>query len=391
MADSCDNLEAQLRESFCYAEVNLSNYAHNLAQIKAHLPMNAKILAVIKANAYGCGIAEIAKSACEWGVYALGVARMDEALIVREALPDAKILILGYTPKELLQTAIAHNIQLCVYHKDIAESISIEAQRQNKIAQIHIKIDTGMGRIGFLCDESNANDSLNAVQSIANLPNIQSAGIGTHFSSADEADLAYTQMQVARYCDFTKALESRGIKGFIRHCSNSAGIFSYPQGVFDMVRVGIVSYGISPLPALPVNLKPVLSLKARVVHIKTLPKGSAISYGRTFITPKTMRIATICAGYADGYSRLLSNKGEVLIRGIRAKVVGSVCMDQLCVDISDIKDAQIGDSAVLFGVDEWGNEISPDELAQKIGTISYEVLCAVSNRVPRIYKDALSF
>ena len=388
MADSCDNLEVQLRESFCYAEVNLSNYAHNLAQIRAHLPKSAKILAVIKANAYGCGIAEIAKSAFECGVYALGVARMDEALIVREALPSAKILILGYTPKELLQTAIAHNIELCVYHKEIAEAISREAQRQNKIAQIHIKIDTGMGRIGFLCDESN--DSLNIVESIAKLPNIQISGVFTHFSSADEADLAYTQMQVRRYCDFVKALKSRGIKGFMRHCSNSAGIFSYPQGIFDMVRVGIVSYGISPLPALPVNLKPVLSLKARVVHIKTLPKDCAISYGRTFTTLKTMRIATICAGYADGYSRLLSNKGEVLIRGIRAKVVGSVCMDQLCVDISDIKDAQIGDSAVLFGVDEWGNEISPDELAQKIGTISYEVLCAVSNRVPRIYKDALS-
>ncbi|MGX3010178.1 alanine racemase [Helicobacter sp. 23-1044] len=377
-------------ESFCFAEVNLANYAHNLAQIKAHLPLNAKILAVIKANAYGCGIAEIAKSAYKCGVYALGVARMDEALIVREALPEAKILILGYTPKELLNTAIAHNIELCVYHKDIAKSISREAQRQNKTAQIHIKIDTGMGRIGFLCDESNANDLLNDAQSISKLPNIQIAGIFTHFSSADEADLGYTQMQVARYCDFVKALESRGIKGFIRHCSNSAGIFSYPKSAFDMVRVGIVSYGISPLPALPVNLKPVLSLKARVVHIKTLPKDCAISYGRTFITPKTMRIATICAGYADGYSRLLSNKGEVLIRGIRAKVVGSVCMDQLCVDISDIKDAQIGDSAVLFGVDEWGNEISADELAQKIGTISYEIICAVSNRVPRVYKGALS-
>lgn len=373
-------------ESFCFAEVNLAHYAHNLAQIRAHLPQGAKILAVIKANAYGCGIAEIAKMACKCGVYALGVARMDEALIVRDALIEARILILGYTPKELIETAIAHNIELCVYHKDIAEAISLEAQRQNKIAHIHIKIDTGMGRIGFLCDESNVQDSLNAVESIAKLPNIQIAGIFTHFSSADESDLAYTQMQVRRYDDFIKALESCGITGFIRHCSNSAGIFSYPQGIFDMVRVGIVSYGISPIPQMPLKLKPVLSLKARVVHIKTLPKNYAISYGRTFITPKTMRIATICAGYADGYSRLLSNKGEVLIRGKRAKVVGNVCMDQLCVDISDIKDAKIGDCAVLFGVDEWGNEISPDELAQKIGTISYEIICAVSNRVPRIYK-----
>ncbi len=505
---------------YCFAEVNLANYAHNLGEIKRYLPQGTKIMAVIKANAYGCGIVEIAKTAIECGIYALGVARIDEALIVRNALPNARILILGYTAKEFLEKAIAQNIELCVYHKDIAEAISREAVAQGKIARIHIKIDTGMGRIGYLCGgnsfwgnhlrcfgdkisldepqvlsrsfrakttqsttaipsvvdstqsvesskknsasahqispdswckkteskgavvppadfllesekrgsppksekrqllarrgsvvggaallrkekgesnklknddlvESNTDSALDEIESIANLPSVQIAGVFTHFSSADEDDLSYTKMQCDRYSAFVEALESRGIRGFIRHCSNSAGIFSYPKGVFDMVRVGIISYGISPFASatLPIALKPVLSLKARVVHIKTLPKGSAISYGRTFTTSASAQIATVCVGYADGYSRLLSNKAEVLIRGKRAKVVGSVCMDQICVDISGIDGVQIGDEAVLFGVDEWGNEISPDELAHKIGTISYEIICAVSNRVPRVYRD----
>ena len=376
-----------MSEQYCFAEVNLSHYAHNLCEIKRYLPKSAKIMAVIKANAYGCGIVEIAKKAVECGIYSLGVARIDEALIVREALPQAKILILGYTPKELLKSAIAHNIELCVYHREIAEAISREATRQGKIAQIHIKIDTGMGRIGYLCDESNADFALNEITQISQLKNIHIAGIFTHFSSADEENLSYTKMQCDRYSEFVKRLEMRGIRGFIRHCANSAGIFSYPQSVFDMVRVGIVSYGINPFlnVALPISLKPVLSLKARVVHIKTLPKDSAVSYGRTFITNAPTKIATISVGYADGYSRLLSNKAEVLIRGIRAKVVGNVCMDQICVDISEIERVEIGDCAVLFGVDECGNEISADELAQKIGTISYEVICAVSNRVHRVY------
>lgn len=370
----------------CFAEVNLSNYAHNLGEIRRYLPKGAKIMAVIKANAYGCGIVEIAKKAIECGIYSLGVARINEALIVRNALPHAKIVVLGYTME--VDLAIANNIELCVYHRDIAEAISREAVAQGKIAQIHIKIDTGMGRIGYLCDKSSADSTLDEITQISQLKNIHIAGIFTHFSSADEEDLSYTKMQCDRYSAFVKRLEMRGIRGFIRHCANSAGIFSYPQSVFDMVRVGIVSYGINPFlgVALPISLKPVLSLKARVVHIKTLPKGSAVSYGRTFITNAPTKIATISVGYADGYSRLLSNKSEVLVRGKRAKVVGNVCMDQICVDISGIKGVEIGDCAVLFGVDECGNEISADELAQKIGTISYEVLCAVSNRVRRVYR-----
>ncbi len=332
--------------------------------------------------------------------------------MVRKALPCAKILILGYTPKECLKSAIAHNIEMCVYHEKIAALISREATKQGKIARLHIKIDTGMGRIGYCvesrdCDSADFADggnssnsaksresggfegALSAVESIAKLPNISIAGVFTHFSSADSTnreDLAYTQRQFEIYSDFVKALESRGIRGFLRHCSNSAGIFSFKQGVLDMVRVGIVSYGISVFADTSGLLKPVMSFKTRIIHIKTLPPNHAVSYGRTFVTHKPMRIATLSVGYADGYSRLLSNKAEVLIHGRRAKIVGNICMDQCMADISGIDGVEIGDEAVLFGCDDLGNAISADEIAQKMGTISYEVLCGISGRVPRVDK-----
>lgn len=368
---------------YCFAEINLSNYAQNLAQIKAYLPHSTKIMAVIKANAYGHGIVEIAKKAVECGIYALGVARIDEALIVREALPRARIVILGYTPEIALDSAIANDIEICVFHREIAESVSQKARAQGKIAQIHIKLDTGMGRIGFLCYETSIDSAISEILAISKLENIKISGIFTHFSSADEADLGYTQMQMERYVRVIRGLKARGISDFIRHSANSAGIFNHPQSVFDMVRVGIASFCGSEFA--PLKLKPVMSFKARVVHIKTLPKGSAISYGRTFITQKPSKIATLCVGYADGYSRALSNRAEVLICGKRAKVVGNVCMDQLCVDVSGIENVEIGAVATLFGVDEFGGEISANELAGKIGTISYEILCAVSARVERIY------
>lgn len=382
---------------YCFAEISLLNYAHNLNEIKQFLPKNTKILAVIKANAYGCGIVEIAKKAISCGIYALGVARINEALLVREALPNAKIIILGYTPKEFLQDAILHNIELCVYHKDIAKAISKEAKKQNKTAQIHIKLDTGMGRIGYLCGNPNdlannldkKNMLLDEIKSIAMLENINIAGIFTHFSSADEGDFSddstYTKKQYEIYCDIVKKLESHGISGFVKHCANSSAMINYPYSTLDLVRVGISTFGVGDFA--PLSLKPVMSFKARVVNIKIVPKNFSISYGRTFTTSKETKIATLCVGYADGYSRLLSNKAEVLIGGKRAKIIGNICMDQCCVDISDIENVKIGDEAVLFGIDNYGNEIKAGELADKIGTIDYEILCAVGIRVARIYKD----
>lgn len=371
----------------CFAEINLANYAHNLNLIKQVLPQSTKILAVIKANAYGHGIVEIAKKAQKCGVYALGVARINEALIVRDALPNARILILGYTSKSFISEAIANDIEICVFHKDIADAISLEAKKQNKIAQIHIKLDTGMGRIGYLCGNPNgdikADSAIDDIKYIAKLAHIKIAGIFTHFSSADEKDSSYTNKQYELYCDFVKTLESLGISGFIKHCSNSAAALNYP---LDMVRIGIATFGVGDFAHLA--LKPVMSFKTRIIHIKTLPKDFSISYGRTFTTTKTTKIATLCVGYADGYNRLLSNKAEVLICGKRAKIVGNICMDQCCVDISEIDGVKIGDEAILFGEDNYGNYISADELADKIGTIGYEILCAVGIRVARIYKNS---
>lgn len=368
---------------YCYAEINLNNYAYNINLIKSILPKEHKILCVIKANAYGHGANEIAKVALENGIYQLGVATISEAMNIRKLYPNAKILILGYTPPALLKTAIKHDIELCVYHKDIALRISNIATKLNKIARIHIKLDTGMGRIGYLCN----NQSLEEIVAISKLSSIKIAGIFTHFSSADELDSTYTQKQFTTYQNFINKLEQKGISGFIKHCSNSAGIFSYKKAILDMSRLGIITYGIKPMKEFSLDLKPVMSLKARIVHIKSLPKDSAISYGRKFITKEPSIIATLPIGYADGYMRLLSNKAEVLLKGQRAKVVGNICMDQCCIDISHIKDVKIGDEVILFGSDEFGNEISTDELAKHIGTISYEIICAISSRVPRIYID----
>lgn len=398
-------MEAGLAESqknywrkmeYCFAEISLSNYAHNLTEIRQVLPQSTKILAVIKANAYGHGIVEIAKKAESCGVYALGVARINEALIVRAALPKARIVILGYTPECFISEAVANDIDICVFHQSIAKAISQEAKRQNKIARIHIKLDTGMGRIGYLCGNPNSDESIKEAESaldeiatISQLPHIKIAGIFTHFSSADEGDFtldsSYTKRQYELYCDFTKKLQSLGVCGFFRHCANSSAMINYPFSAMDIVRLGIATFGVGRFENLA--LKPVMSFKARVIHIKTLPKNFSISYGRTFTTNKTSRIATLCVGYADGYNRALSNKAEVLISGKRAKIVGNICMDQLCVDISEIDGVKIGDEATLFGSDGYGNEISVDELADKIGTISYEILCAVGIRVARIYKD----
>lgn len=366
---------------YCYAEISLKNFAYNINLIKSILPANHKILCVLKANAYGHGARELAKVALENGIYELGVATLSEAISLRELYKDAKILILGYTPKTLIEEAIKHDIELCVYHKDIALEISKIAKRLKKIAKIHIKLDTGMGRIGYLCD----NQSLDEIESISKLDSINIAGIFTHFSSADELDSSYTKRQFSLYQSFIKELNKRGISGFIRHCSNSAGIFSYKDAILDMSRIGIIAYGIKPMREFSLELKPVMSLKARIVHIKSLPKDSAISYGRKFITQKPSIIATLPIGYADGYMRLLSNKAEVLLKGKRARVVGNICMDQCCIDISHIKKVRVGDEVVLFGKDEFDNEISTDELARHIGTISYEIICAISLRVPRIY------
>lgn len=366
---------------YVYAHIHTDHFIHNLRLMRQYVPQRTHLMLVLKADAYGHGALMLGKIALENGIYQVGVATFDEAMELREYLPQAKILILGYTPPSVVDEAIRHNIELCVYDIAMARALSQSAKTQNKQALIHIKLDTGMNRIGYQCNEK----SMKEIHEIAKLPNINIRGIFTHFASAD-SDLEYLQMQYKCFQSFVIKLPKT--KNTLLHCANSASIMNANETHLDMVRLGIIAYGLKPdfsMDMQGIMLKPAMSFKAHIVHIKEIAPNERVSYGGTFITNKKTKIATLPVGYADGYMRLLSNKAEVLVRGKRARVVGNICMDQCMIDVSDIDDVQIGDCAVLFGYDDFGNILSVDELAKHIGTISYELVCAVSKRVARVY------
>ena len=366
---------------YVYAHIHTDHFIHNLKLMRQYVPKQTRLMLVLKADAYGHGALTLGKIALENGIYQVGVATFDEAMELRSYLPQAKILILGYTPPSVVDEAIRHNIELCVYDIAMAKALDQSAKTQNKKALIHIKLDTGMNRIGYKCDEK----SMNEIHEIAKLPHIKISGIFTHFASADN-DLEYLRMQYECFRSFVAKLPKT--TNTLLHCANSASIMNANETHLDMVRLGIIAYGLKPdfnMNMQGINLKPVMSFKAHIVHIKEISPNERVSYGGTFVTSKKTKIATLPVGYADGYMRLLSNKAEVLVRGKRAKVIGNICMDQCMIDVSDIDDVQIGDCAVLFGYDDLGNMLSVDELAKHIGTISYELVCAVSKRVARVY------
>ncbi|MCD8216333.1 MAG: alanine racemase [Clostridiales bacterium] len=363
------------------AEINLDNLAYNIRNIKNRAG-NKKVLAVVKADAYGHGAVEAAKVCLFNGAEYLAVANCDEGVNLRANNITAPILILGYTFSGNLKTVIKNNIAQTVYSRETADEISREALSLNMTCKIHIKIDTGMGRLGFLPNEK----SIEEIMYISRLPGIFIEGIFTHFAEADSADKNYTLLQAERFAYVCNALEERGLK-LIRHCANSAAILDMLPGLgCDMVRAGIILYGCYPSEEVSrsVDIKPVMSLKARIAYVKTLTAGSPVSYGRTFTAKRDMRVATVPVGYADGYMRCLSNKARVIVKGAYAPVIGRVCMDQFMIDVSEIPSVEMGDQVILLG-EEAGLKIDADELARLANTISYEVLCAVSKRVPRLY------
>lgn len=366
---------------YVYANIHTDHFIHNLNLMRQYVPLNKHIMLVLKADAYGHGALTLGKIALENGIYQVGVATFDEAMELHMHLPQAKILILGYTPPSVIDEAIKNDIELCVYDIAMAKELNQSAKIQNKQASIHIKLDTGMNRIGYQCNKK----SLNEIHEIAKLSHINIRGIFTHFASAD-SDLEYLNMQYKLFNSFVAKLPKNA--NTLLHCANSASIINASETHLDMVRLGIIAYGLKPdfnMNMQGLDIKPVMSFKAHIVHIKEIDKNERVSYGGTFITHKKTKIATLPVGYADGYMRLLSNKAEVLVRGKRAKVVGNICMDQCMIDVSDIDDVKIGDCAVLFGYDDVGNILSVDELARHIGTISYELVCAISKRVARVY------
>ncbi|HHW43639.1 alanine racemase [Desulfofundulus thermobenzoicus] len=364
-----------------WARVNLTAVAHNVRVIRGLLKPQTKFCAVVKADAYGHGALPVARVALENGAGYLAVAILDEALALRRAGITAPILILGYTPPEQAPLLVEHGITQTVFSLDDARAISAAAVAAGKKARVHLKIDTGMGRIGV--PPAEAPDFAAAV---AVLPGLHVEGAFTHMASADERDKSYTRWQFARFMEAMAGIEARGVTIPIKHVANSATTLELPEMHLDMVRPGIILYGLWPSPEVRrvVDLKPAMELKARVAQVKEVPAGTSISYGRKFTTAAPSVIATLPIGYADGWSRLLSNKASVLIHGRRAPVVGRVCMDQCMVDVTGIPGVRAGDEAVLFGTQK-GRFLPVEEVAAHMGTINYEVVCLISKRVPRVY------
>lgn len=366
-----------------WAEINLDNLAHNIKEVRKYVDKNALVMAVIKANGYGHGAVEISRTFLDNGADRLAIAILSEGIELRRGNITESILILGYTPPTLYKKVIEYNLIQTIYNYEDAEILSNIAVELNKRVTIHIKIDSGMCRLGFLPNEKSIED----IVKISKLPNIYIEGIFTHFAKADEIDKSYTKKQFEVFTHFIDELDKNGLTIPIKHASNSAGIIDFPYYNLNMVRAGIMLYGYYPSDEVKkdnIELKPAMTLKAKVSHIKIIPEGTGVSYGQIFVADRETKIATLPIGYADGFTRIFNGKAEVYINGKMAKVLGKICMDQCMIDVTDIDDVEVGNEAVLFG---YGEEGYPhvDEVARKIGTINYEIVCMVSRRVPRVY------
>lgn len=371
-----------------WAEVDLDAIKSNVIEIKKHIKEDTKIICVIKTDGYGHGAVPIARSFDnEDFIWGYAVATSEEAQILKEAGIKKDILILGYTFPYSYDQLICDNVRPTVFMYDTAVLFSEKAKANGKICKIHIKVDTGMTRIGIQPDD----EGIELIKKISILDNIEIEGIFTHFATADETDKTKAYKQFELFKNFTERVENElGICIPMKHCSNSAGIIEMPDANMDAVRAGIILYGLWPSPEVyedkKIVLQPALTLKSRVVYVKVVPKNHEISYGGTFTTFRDTQVATICIGYGDGYPRSLSNVGYVLVNGQKANILGRVCMDQLMIDVTDIDgEVCVGDSVTLIGRD--GDEvITMEELGELSGRFNYELACDLGKRIPRIYK-----
>ncbi len=372
-----------------WAEISLDAIAHNFHSIKDKVGEKPKICCVIKADGYGHGAVELAHIYEKLGADFFAVSNIDEGIEIRTSGVKLPIVILGYTPVRDAQRLAQYNISQAVFSLEYAKALSAQCAEYGCVCKIHIKCDTGMSRIGFMCQEFPRDDySVKEICEACALTNLQPEGMFTHFCVSDETDegRAFTQKQYENFNHVRRALEENGLNIPIYHCSNSGAIEDYADTYCDMVRAGIILYGLAPSPKLAgrLDLQPAMTLKTTVAYVKDLKKGATISYGRTFTAEKDMKIATVPIGYADGYVRQNAAEGYMLVNGKRAKIVGRICMDQTMLDVTDIDDVQIGDEVIVFGTGEHG-EPTADTIAQNTGTINYEVVCLVGKRVPRIY------
>lgn len=367
-----------------YAAVDLSAVEYNFEQMHANLNPGTKMMAVIKADGYGHGAVPIARliEGREY-IWGFAVATVEEGISLRRQGISKPIMLLGYAFPEHYDEIVENDIRACIFKTDMALELSEAAVRQRKNAKIHFALDTGMNRIGFAPNE----ESVDAMLEISRMPGIRAEGLFTHFARADETDLGPAYTQLFRYSRFVRQLEQAGLKIPICHCSNSAGIIRLKDANLDMVRAGISIYGMYPsgeVERKPVDLKPAMSIISHIAYIKEVEPGNEISYGGTFKTRRKSRVATIPVGYADGYPRMLSNRGYVLIHGKKAPILGRICMDQFMVDVTDIPGAMERDRVTLVGEDG-GETIYVEELGALSGRFHYEFVCDITKRVPRVY------
>jgi alanine racemase len=379
--------------------IDLNAVAGNIRELRAVTRSEARIMAVVKADGYGHGAVKTAQTALENGADALGVARIEEGLVLRQSGISAPVLIFGFIPEDNMGKLIEFDLTATAYSIDSAQALSRTAVLAGSSLRIHIKVDTGMGRIGFLPDHRrfpntgacNLSALVSDIEAVLRLPGLMPEGIFTHFSASDQHDKSFSESQLSLFLELLDTLKKRGVEFSIRHAANSAGVISMPESHLDMVRPGIAIYGLYPSDEVDrsrITLVPAMSLKTHVMQLKKVPAHFAVSYGYRQETLKPSVIATVPIGYADGFSRLNSCTGMMLVRGRVAPVIGRVCMDLTMLDVGHIPEVMLHDEVVVFGR-QGGMARTADDLARDLGTINYEIVTSVSNRIPRIYGNSL--
>lgn len=371
-----------------WAEVSLDNLEHNYRAIKNHIPEGCRFLGVMKADAYGHGAVPLSHALCELGAEYLAVSNLEEAIQLRRGGVRAPMLILGYTPASFADTMVFMDITQEVHSLEYAKELDTALAGTNYILNVHLKLDTGMTRIGFFAYDHER--TLPELLEVCGLPHLHVEGVFTHFCVADSKapeDEAFTRTQYARFTAMLDALAAHGIRPELRHCASSGATILYPELALDMVRPGIATYGHAPSEDAEgiLDLRPLMTVRTTVAQLREIPAGTSISYGRTYTAERDMRVAVLPIGYADGLLRGLSGKVSFRIRGKIARSVGRICMDMCMVDVSEIPGIRVGDEAALFGYDTDGTLLPCERIAQQAGTISYEILCGISKRIPRIY------
>ncbi|ACN13597.1 Alr [Desulforapulum autotrophicum HRM2] len=379
--------------SLVWRQIDLDAIAHNLKTLRALTKAHTAVMAVVKADAYGHGAVRVAKKALESGVTHLGVARLHEALELRNAGINAPILVFGYIPESDVDTLIALEVSPTVFDLETACMLSERAVAKGTHIKIHLKVDTGMGRLGILPDSrrpsSEKKGALAEVLTISALPGLKIEGIYTHFAAADTLDKGYAEYQHQTFMAFIEGLKHLGIEIPLVHSANSAALIDLPEAHFNMVRAGIAMYGLAPSGEVDIrslDLRPAMEIHSIITSVKKVPKSFKVSYGMTYETEKETVIAAVPIGYADGFSRLFSSRGEMIVRGRKAPIAGRVCMDQTLIDVGEIPGVKPGDEVVILGT-QANQRITADEMAETIGTINYEVISSLTARVPKIYSE----